>query len=40
MAAEIRQVSPATQLDKRPMENGGEGTLNVLIVSTGAERRY
>src|SRR5690554_7692623 len=39
MASGIRRASPCAQWDACPMGDGGEGTLDALIVATGAERR-
>jgi glycerate 2-kinase len=40
MAAGIQRASPKVQWDECPMGDGGEGTLDALIVSTGAQRRH
>lgn len=39
MSSGIRRASPSAQWDACPMGDGGEGTLDALIVATGAERR-
>ncbi|WP_163559866.1 glycerate kinase [Halomonas sp. NO4] len=40
MVAGIRRALPTAQWDACPMGDGGEGTLDALVVSTGAQRRY
>ncbi|MCE8014841.1 glycerate kinase [Halomonas sp. MCCC 1A17488] len=40
MATGIQRASPKAQWDECPMGDGGEGTLDALIVSTQAQRRY
>ncbi|NWN81667.1 MAG: glycerate kinase [Halomonas sp.] len=40
MTAGIRRVSPSARCETCPMGDGGEGTLDALIVATGAERRF
>jgi len=40
IAAGIKQVLPNTELVLKPMADGGEGTLDVLLAATGAELRH